>query len=261
MLIDWFTVGAQVLNFAILAWLLKRFLYKPVLDAIDAREKGIAAKVAAADAKQRDAEREHDEFTQKSAAFDRERVALLGKATDEARAERQRLLDAARVEADALGAKRKEQLGSEARELHQMMRDRTQEEVFSIARRTLADLAGVDLERRICGVFADKLRALSGEAKQAFAEALKTASGPALVRSAFALPVEQQGAIRKALNETFSGEINVRFETAPELVGGIELTASGRKLSWSISDYLDTLQQGVDDLLEATVPPDTTAAA
>jgi F-type H+-transporting ATPase subunit b len=37
MLIDWFTVGAQVLNFLILVWLLKRFLYGPILDAIDAR--------------------------------------------------------------------------------------------------------------------------------------------------------------------------------------------------------------------------------
>ena len=42
MLIDWFTVGAQALNFLILVWLLKRFLYKPILDAIDAREKRIA---------------------------------------------------------------------------------------------------------------------------------------------------------------------------------------------------------------------------
>ena len=40
MLIDWFTVGAQALNFIILVWLLKRFLYKPILDAIDARRSG-----------------------------------------------------------------------------------------------------------------------------------------------------------------------------------------------------------------------------
>ena len=42
MLIDWFTVGAQVLNFLILVWLLKRFLYRPILHAIDAREQRIA---------------------------------------------------------------------------------------------------------------------------------------------------------------------------------------------------------------------------
>ena len=43
MLINWFTVVAQAINFLILVWLLKRFLYKPILHAIDEREKGIAA--------------------------------------------------------------------------------------------------------------------------------------------------------------------------------------------------------------------------
>lgn len=42
MLFDWFTVLAQIANFLILMWLLKRFSYKPVLDTIDAREKRIA---------------------------------------------------------------------------------------------------------------------------------------------------------------------------------------------------------------------------
>ena len=39
MLIDWFTICAQALNFLILVWLMKRFLYKPILHAIDEREK------------------------------------------------------------------------------------------------------------------------------------------------------------------------------------------------------------------------------
>ena len=57
MLIDWFTVLAQLVNFLILVWLLKRFLYRPILDAIDAREKRIAAELADADAKKDDAEK------------------------------------------------------------------------------------------------------------------------------------------------------------------------------------------------------------
>jgi len=56
-LIDWFTVGAQALNFVILVWLMKRFLYKPVLAAIDVREKRIAKEIADADAKKADAQR------------------------------------------------------------------------------------------------------------------------------------------------------------------------------------------------------------
>ena len=51
MLIDWFTVAAQLVNFLILVWLLKRFLFKPITSAIDAREKRIATELAAADAK------------------------------------------------------------------------------------------------------------------------------------------------------------------------------------------------------------------
>ena len=53
--IDWFTVVAQAINFLILVWLLKRFLYKPILHAIDEREKGIAAQLAQAEAKKAEA--------------------------------------------------------------------------------------------------------------------------------------------------------------------------------------------------------------
>ena len=105
MLIDWFTVGAQALNFLILVWLMKRFLYKPILDAIDAREKRIAGELADAAAKKAEARKERDEFQHKNEEFDQQRAALLSKATDEAKAERLRLLDEARKAADALSAK------------------------------------------------------------------------------------------------------------------------------------------------------------
>ena len=141
MLIDWFTVGAQALNFIILVWLLKRFLYKPILNAIDAREKRIAAELADADAKKAEAKQERDEFQHKNEEFDQQRAALLSKATDDANAERQRLLDDARKAADALSAKRLEALRSDANNLNQAIRRRTEQEVFAIARKALTDLA------------------------------------------------------------------------------------------------------------------------
>ena len=49
--INWF-MSAQAINFLILVWLLKRFLYKPILHAVDAREKRIAAQLADAEAKE-----------------------------------------------------------------------------------------------------------------------------------------------------------------------------------------------------------------
>ena len=70
MLVDWFTVGAQAINFIILVWLLKRFLYRPILDAVDAREKRVATELADADAKKAEAVKERDEFQHKNEEFD-----------------------------------------------------------------------------------------------------------------------------------------------------------------------------------------------
>ena len=256
MLIDWFTVGAQLVNFLILVCLLKRFLYKPILRAIDAREKRIASALADAEAKKAEAQKERDEFQHKNETFDQERAALLSKATEEAKAERQRLLDEARKAADALNTKRQEALRSDAHNLNQAIRHRTQQEVFAIARKVLTDLATTSLEERISAVFISRLRAMDGKAKEGFAGALKTTSEPALVRSAFDLPTEQRTAIQNALNETFSTEVRIRFETAPDLVGGIELTANGQKVAWSIADYLTSLEKGVGELLKEKDKPE-----
>jgi F-type H+-transporting ATPase subunit b len=255
MLIDWFTVGAQALNFLILVWLMRRFLYRPILHAIDAREKRIAAILADAGAKKAEAQKESDEFQRKNEEFDQRRAALWSQATDEAKAERQRLLDEARKAADTLSAKRQESLASDARNLNQAITRRTQDEVFAIARKALTDLATTSLEERLGEVFTRRLRAMDGPAKADLTKALQTASAPPLVRSAFDLPVEQRATIQNALNETFSAEIQLRFETAPDLVSGIELTTNGQKVAWSISDYLASLEKGVDELLKAKTIP------
>jgi alternate F1F0 ATPase, F0 subunit B len=259
MLIDWFTIGAQALNFLILVWLLKRFLYKPILHAVDAREKRIAGELADADAKKAEAQKERDEFQHKNEEFDQQRAALLTKATEEAKAERQRLLDEARKAADALSAKRQETLRNDAQNLNQAISRRTQQEVFAIARKALSDLATTSLEERLGEVFTRRLRTMDGKAKASLGEALKAASEPALVRSAFDLPAEQRAAIQNALNETFSAEIRVRFETAPDLVSGIELTTNGQKVAWSIADYLASLEKGVDELLKEKDKPEAKA--
>ncbi len=251
MLIDWFTVGAQLLNFLILAWLLKRFLYGPILEALDAREQRIAAELADADAKRAEADKEREEFRHKNEEFDQQRAALLSEATDEAKAERHRLLAEARQAADTLRARRMQSLANDTHNLNQAISRRTQQEVFAIARKALADLATTSLEERMGEVFTRRLRALDDQAREGFAKSLQSATGPAIVRSAFELPAEQRAAIQNALNETFSADVPLKFEAAPDLVSGIELTTNGQKLAWSISDYLASLEAGAEELLKA----------
>lgn len=255
MLIDWFTVCAQALNFIILVWLLKRYLYKPILDAVDSREKRIAAELANADAKKTEAKKERDEFQHKNDTFDQQRAALLGKATQEASAERQRLLDEAREAADNMSTKRSVSLLSDAKNLNQAILQRTQQEVFAIARKALQDLAGANLEERMCDVFMERLQKMDAKSKADLAKALSTASAPAIIRSAFDLPPAQRLALQKVLNEIVSADLHVQFESAPTLVSGIEFVSNGQKVAWSISDYLGELEKAVGDLLNKNSAP------
>jgi len=250
MLIDWFTVIAQVLNFLILVWLLKRFLYKPILNAIDAREKKVADELADADAKETEAQKEKEEFKRKNEEFDQQRVALLNRVKDEAKTERQRLLEEARKEASDLRVKQLEALRNDKQNLHQAISRRAQQEVFAIARKVLKDLAGTSLEELTVDVFAQRLRELKGEDKEQLASALGTSSSPVLIRTAFDLPQAQRDLVKKTIKGTLGIEVQARFETVPDLVSGIELTANGQKVAWSIAGYLKSLEKSIDELLK-----------
>jgi len=255
MLIDWFTVGAQAANFLILVWLLKRFLYKPVLLAIDMREKQIAAQLQDAETKKTEAQKERDDYQHKSEAFEQQRGALLGKATDEAKTERQRLLDVARKDAEALRSKLEEMANNERDSVNREIVTLAQREVFAIARKTLNDLASTSLEERMVDVFIRRLHEMNEEEKGKLAEFLRTSRAQAMVRSAFDLQSSQRAAIEAAVKETLAAETRPQFRTTPDLVSGIELAVNGHKVAWSIADYLSSLAKSVVTLLEPKSEP------
>jgi len=92
MQIDWFTLVAQLFNFLILVWLLKRFLYKPILDAIDAREQSIAKTLREAAVTQQEASAERDKLAASNAALDGQSAELMEQARLDATAQRQKLM-------------------------------------------------------------------------------------------------------------------------------------------------------------------------
>jgi F-type H+-transporting ATPase subunit b len=248
-LIDWYTVAAQALNFLVLVWLLKRYLYQPVLDAISAREQRIAMQLADAASKEATATKEREEFQRKNAEFESQRNALLVTATAEAKTERERQLELVRKDADVLRSSLLESLSNDRQALSDQIIRKTRDEVFAIARKTLAELATASLEESMSRVFMDRLRALSAEDRKLLGAAIQAASGTAVVRSAFELPAQQRTAIEQAIAEIRGAAVHVSFESVPSLISGVELSAGGRKLAWSVTDYLAALEKSVAEIL------------
>jgi F-type H+-transporting ATPase subunit b len=266
-LIDWFTVAAQAVNFLVLVWLLKRFLYKPILDALDARERRIAEALNNADAQKAEAEKERYMFQRKNEAFDQQRAELFQKALDEARSERDRIISTARKDSQEIRARRARAMKHEYQDLNQTVARLVSAEVLAITRKVLADLASTALEAHMVEVFIKHLRELSDREKAQLASAV---AGPALptpgstsdekvagvaVRTAFELSLPQRAVIESAIEESIGTMPLVRFLTVPDLISGIELIGGGYKLAWSAGDYLASLEKeiaaGISAHLEA----------
>ena len=261
MLIDWFTVVAQAMNFLVLVWLMQRVLYKPIMQAIAAREALVTAELSNAAVKSTAADLALKDFQRKNESFDQLRASLIAKATDDARTQAAQLLDGVRSEADVLRVKRREGLERDIKELRDDVARHAQQSFFLLARKALRDLANVGLEEQVTARFCERLRALNMQYKVILRTAFKTSGGAVTVRAAFPLPAEALKAIQAAINEVFDREVRIALEVAPQLISGIELTAGGQRVSWSIEDYLASLEQGVAASMSGPAPAASTDPA
>jgi len=250
MQINWFTVIAQVLNFLVLVWLMKRYLYKPILDAIDEREKKIEDQLADAKTKKAEAKSEQDEFSKKNQVFDKEKKEMMDKAIAETNAQRQKLLEEAKNDAGVLQAKLEKTSKEMQDDLNHKIAQKTGQEVFAITRKALADLAGLSFEEQSVNIFIKRLNELKETEKEQFIKAFKSDTIPVLVRSAFKLPDEQQTEIKNAASKILSEKTHFEFKIAPEIIGGIEISTKGYKLAWSISEYLNSFEKNIAETMK-----------
>jgi F-type H+-transporting ATPase subunit b len=249
MSIDWFTFTAQILNFVLLVWLLKRFLYRPILNAIAAREKRISEELANAAEVQAEAKSERERFQHKNEEFERQREALLARAREEARAETERLFAEAREASDAFGRKRMQALRDSVDNLNEVIGRRLQQQVFAISDKILQELASQSLQERMIANFVSRLQALDADTVGDLRAVVDSDGQTLLLRSAFELPARQRAEIQSALKDICGADIDLRFETEPALISGVELIANGHKIAWSVSDYLAALEKKVGEIM------------
>jgi len=246
MLINWFTVAAQVINFLVLVWLLKHFLYKRVIGAINSREGKIAARMAEAQTQQQAAAEQLALYQAKLADFEKQRDAMFSETRLSADKLHAELTEKARAHAQELETKWREDLEREQEVFLQDLRSRAVGEIIAIARRMVADLACLDVEQCAVRTFLAKLPQLDSGALAGLG------SGDLFIRSAFELPEDARAELRGALEQLLATPVHVEFEHAPDLGLGIELRGNGRRIGWNSESYLDALERDLKETLEHT---------
>jgi F-type H+-transporting ATPase subunit b len=244
-LIDWFTVFAQIINFLILVLLLRRFLYRPIMNAMAERERKIAGALEQAEQERAAAAAEIETYQQKNAAFEQERETLIREAEAQVAERRNKWLEQARGEVDKTRTHWQKALAEEKESFLQTVRRQAGQQTYQVIRRALADLADAELEARIVQVFLHRLAALPKDDIAAFREAIQADRAVLKLNSGFEMDNNQRQALRQAILAHFGSGQPIQMQTTPNLICGLELVAPGHKLAWSLASYLDELEEAL----------------
>lgn len=250
MLIDWFTVAAQIVNFLILVALLKYFLYDRIIKAMDEREERIKSRLDEAEKKKKEATQEAESYREKNRELEEKRQEMLSQAKTEAETHRKELVHQARQEVDDLRAGWRKAVEKGKESFIRDLRKMAAHQVYAVARLSLKDLADADLEERAADVFLERIREMEEQQRKDLAESVKNGDGRMVVRSAFEMPAASRQKITRALRDRIEDDIEVEYETVPELIMGIEIKTPDRKLAWTVEHYLDTLEDAAKDSLD-----------
>jgi F-type H+-transporting ATPase subunit b len=249
MQIDWLTVAAQIVNFLVLVWLLKTFLYGPITGAMAQREQRIEQRLYDARQKRQEAEHEAANLKQKQADLDARTDDILDQARHKADA--LRLDRMAELEEDI--ATRRAILGgrieAEQADFLQDLRKRAAASTFEAMRAMLHDLSGSDLVEDMVVCFIKQLKELPKAELKKLAAAAQEAGGKAQIETGRSLPLPIRRKLTRALHEAVAADLDVDYRTEQNLILGVRLGISGQTVEWSLAHHLDRLEQDMREEL------------
>ena len=241
MSIDWITVVAQIANFLVLLWLLKRFLYRPILDGIDAREREITERMSEATVIRESAQAAEADYQAQIASLRQGREGLMEESRHAAEAERDALLAEAHAQITSERQERDKQRADEALRYSRELHDTGAHALLSLTRKALTDLSDETLEQRIVSQAAARSAAMSEQLKQA-------AGGQtnAKITTQYPLPPDLQEKLVTEFKQTLP-DCELTFAVDPQQSPGLNLRLGGAQLGWTVDSYMNGLEELLRD--------------
>jgi len=242
--LNWSTFALEIINFLVLVWILKRFLYKPVLEVIARRRAGIEKTLADARALHADAEQLQAQYEGRITAWEKEqqraRESLareLGSERSRRMAELQDALDQARHQARIAEARRQE-------DAMQRLEETALAQGARFATRLLEQAAGPEIEARLADLVIGELERLPTERTAALRDALGHAPETLVVSSAYGLDADRRQRLEQALASVTGRPVALRFEQDEELLAGVRINLG----AWAVGANLRDELQGFAEL-------------
>lgn len=237
--LDATTFILELINFAVLMWLLKHFFYKPVTNAIEKRRKSIEATLNNAQQRQRDAEAMKHEYSARLDSLEEEyqkREQTLAAALAEKRATR--LAD---IEKD-IAAEKKRLQTLFAHQQNEIGRAQEKQAAALSARfvsQLMTAFSGPELEALIIRRLTDELRHLDGDKKQHIIDSTHQGNNTITVLTAYPLKSELIASLQQALSDlTGDSAMSFDYKTSPAVIAGVEMLVNAYRVEASLRGEL-----------------------
>jgi len=236
--LSWSTFVLEIINFLVLVWILKRFLYKPVLAVIARRRAGIEKSMADAEALHADAEKLQEQYEDRLVVWDQERLQAREALDREIEAERERAMAELQI---VLEEKQKMASMAEARRQADGMRKFEETALNQGARfatRLLEQATGPETEARLVEMVITELTKLPDEQIAALRNSYGKTPATVVAVSAFPIPGDQRQRLEQALATLIGSDMSLQFEQNSDLLAGLRITIGAWVLGVNLRDEL-----------------------
>ena len=253
MCLDWSTFLLELVNFLILIWILKRFLYAPVKAAVEARRQRVEAVLAEADTRRAEAEQMREDYQARREQWEQERAQARAALEQELAAERARGSEALRAELQAQRDKAEVLEQRRGREAERRNQEAALALAAEFASRLLGRLAGPELEARLVDMVIEDLPRLSDSHRATLSSLVSGVPAAARVHSAYPLAEQRRTALQAALSQAAGGELRCDFDLNPELLAGLRIDAGALVMRANLRDELRFFAEPVAEPIADTV--------
>lgn len=241
--LTWYTFFLEIINFLILVWILKRFLYKPVMDAIAKRRASIEQSMQEAAAKEQAAQTLKGQYENRLADWGQERQQAREQLQKEIEQERQHLQQQLHTAIQQDQEKAKVIAQQEQQEMQRRNEQQALQNSMRFTSKLLSALASAELESRLLTRLLDELKALTPAQRTRLSHSLNEHELTAKVQTAFPLPDAQRQALQQVLQTISSREITCQYEQDTTLLAGARIQLGPWLLHANLQDELQSFAE------------------
>ncbi len=236
--LNWSTFILEIINFLVLVWILKRFLYRPVLAALQQRQQKIEQKLDEAEKLKAEGADLERQYQGRMKDWEHEKQQAREALHQEIEAQRVDKLEQLKQE---LSSEREKAAVIEQRhqaEVQQQYQQNAHRQGARFAASLLRKIAGPEQELQLFDLLLQAFEQLDQEQLANLRNNCESTENNISVISAFALSDVQKKQLQEKLSELCEQSIEPEYQEDPGLIAGLRLTVGAWVIHLNIKDEL-----------------------